>query len=303
MTTRVTPAQNKPQNLPQNRPLLGALWMLGAVASFAAMQISGRELSGGHDAFAILFYRSLVGVILILPIALAFGGLGNVTTRRPLGHLIRNMVHFAGQYGWFFGVAHLAMADVTALTSATPIFGVLLAIAFLGERLTWPRALVIVAGFVGVLVVVRPGVIPIAAATGVTVFGALCYAISIVMVKALTATEPPLRIVFYMMAMQSVMALALTGGELVMPSAAEWPWVILVGIGGIAAHYCMARAVSVADASVVMPVNFLQLPGMALAGLLLYGEGVDPYTIAGGALILGATYLNIVWSRRRAAVA
>lgn len=285
----------------QNRPVLGAVWMLGAVASFAAMQVAGRELSVAHGSFAVLFYRSLVGVILILPIALAFGGVKNVVTRRPLGHLVRNAIHFLGQYGWFYGVAHLAMADVTALTSTTPIFGVLLAVAFLGERMTMPRMMVIVFGFVGVLLVVRPGVIPIEAAAGISVMGAFCYAVSIVMVKALTATEPPLRIVFYMMAMQSVMALVATGGALATPSPGEWPWVVVVGIGGLTAHYCMAKAVSVADASVVMPVNFLQLPAMAGAGLLLYGEGLDPYTLAGGGLILAATYLNIVWSRRRAA--
>ncbi len=288
---------------PINRPIVGGLWMLGAVASFAGMQIAGRELSGGYDAVAILVYRSLVGLVLIAPIALAFGGLTNFRTRRPFGHLTRNIVHFAGQYGWFYGIAHLTMADVTALSSVTPIFGVLMAVAFLGERLTWPRAMVIGCGFLGVLIVVRPGVIPLEAAAGITVFGALCYAISITMVKALTASEPPLRIVFFMMALQTVIAVALTGGDLPMPSDGDWPWIVLVGVGGLAAHYCMARAVSVADASVVMPVNFLQLPAMALAGLLLYAEHIDPYTLAGGALILAATYLNIAWSRRRAQAA
>ena len=284
-----------------DRPAVGALWMLGAVASFAAMQVAGRELSADHDPFTVLFFRSLIGVVLILPIALAFGGVRNVTTRRPFAHLVRNIIHFFGQYGWFFGIAHLAMADVTALSSMTPIFGVLLAIAFLGERLTWPRAAVIVAGFVGVMVVIRPGVIPVEAAAGFTVMGAFCYAISIVMVKALTASEPPLRIVFYMMAMQTVLAFVLTGGDIAMPADAELPWVVAVGIGGLTAHYCMARAVSVADASVVMPVNFLQLPLMAFAGFALYRESVDPFTLAGGGLILAATYLNIVWARRKAA--
>lgn len=301
---RVNRAEPAAPGRPPNNPLLGGLWMLGAVASFAAMQISGRELSANHDAFAILFYRSAAGVLLILPIALAFGGLKNIVTRRPFGHLVRNIVHFGGQFGWFYGIAHLAMADVTALASTTPIFGVLLALAFLGERLTWPRALVIAAGFAGVLLVVRPGFIPIEAAAGVTVMGAFCYAVSIVMVKALTATEPPLRIVFIMMALQSLMALALTlavsgAGAIATPTAQEWPAVIVVGMGGLTAHYCMAKAVSVADASVVMPVNFLQLPAMAIAGLLLYREAVDPFTLLGGGLILAATYLNVLWSRRR----
>lgn len=289
------------ETTPQNRPVIGGLWMLGAVASFAAMQVAGRELADAHDATAVLLYRSVIGLALILPIALAFGGVSNIATRRPLGHLVRNIIHFVGQYGWFFGIAHLAMADVTALTSTTPIFSVLLAVAFLGERLTWPRAMVIGCGFLGVLIVVRPGFIPIEVATGVTVMGAFCYAVSIVMVKALTRTEPPLRIVFYMMALQMLIAFALVGGDVAMPAPEDWPWAVAVGVGGLSAHYCMARSVSVADASAVMPVGFIQLPAMAIAGYLLYAEAVDPFTLAGGALILGATYLNVVWSKRRSA--
>jgi drug/metabolite transporter (DMT)-like permease len=276
--------------------------MLGAVASFASMQTSGRELSGGYGPVDTMLYRGLVGVILMLPIALAFGGIRNVTTGRPFGHLLRNAVHFLGQFAWFYGIAHLALAEVTALSSMMPIFGVVLAIVFIGERLTLPRLMAILCGFAGVLIVVRPGVVPLEVATGVTILGALCYAISIVMVKSLTATEPPLRIVFYMMAMQCGFALALAGGRITIPTLAEIPWIIVVGISGLTAHYCMARSVAIADASVIMPISFLSLPTMATIGYAFYGEGLDPFTLGGGGLILGATYLNIVWSRRRAVV-
>lgn len=282
-----------------NKPILGSLWMLGAIASFASMQIAGRELSSEHDAIDIMLYRSIIGVALMLPIALAFGGVANILTKRPLGHLARNAVHFLGQYGWFFGVAHLTMADVTALNSMMPIFGVILAVMFFGERPTVARITVILFGFLGVLIVVRPGVVPIELATGITILGAFCYAASVVMVKALTSTEPALRIVFFMMAMQCVFSLVLTGGDVAMPDAIEMPWIIVVGISGLTAHYCMARSVAVADASVVMPISFLSLPLMAAVGLVYYDEGLDPYTLGGGGLILAATYLNIIWSRRR----
>lgn len=284
----------------QNRPILGAVWMLGAIASFTAMQISGRELSSEYDAVTIMLYRGIVGVILMLPIALAFGGISNVTTRRPMGHLVRNAVHFLGQFSWFYGIAHLTLADVTALNSLMPIFSVVLAIMFFGERLTAARIAVISCGFVGVLIVIRPGFIPFEFATGITVMGALFYAVSVVMVKALTGTEPPLRIVFYMIVMQLVFSLALTGGQVAVPPLAELPWIVIVGISGLTAHYCMARSVAIADASVVMPISFLSLPAMALIGYAFYGEGIDPYTLGGGGLILVATYLNIIWSRHRA---
>lgn len=281
-----------------NNTLLGALWMLGAVASFACMQIAGRELSGEHDPFAILLFRSLIGLALITPIAIAFGGIKNVTTRRPIGHCVRNSIHFIGQFGWFYGIAFLPMADVTALTSSTPLFGVALAVIFMGEFLSLRRFTIILVGFLGVLIVVRPGFVPLELATGVTVLGAFCYAVSIIMVKALTRTEPPLRIVFFMMLLQLIFALACTNLHIALPAEEEWPFVILVAIGGLTAHYSMARSVQLADASVVMPVNFLQLPLMALAGFAIYGENIDPYTLGGGALILAATYLNIISAKK-----
>ncbi len=291
------------QEAKQNRPVLGALWMLGTVLSFALMQVSGRELSGAHDAVAVMLYRSLVGVALMLPIALAFGGVKNVVTGRPLGHLMRNIVHFIGQYGWFYGVAHLALATVTTLNLMMPIFGVVLAVAFLRERLTLARLAVILCGFVGVLIAVRPGVIPFETATAITLLASFCYAASIIMVKALTSTEPTLRIVFYMMAMQFGLAFVLAGGHIALPETADIPWVIFVGMSGLTAHFCMTKAVSIADASVVMPITFLSLPTMAMIGFVFYGENLDPYTLGGGVLIIGATYLNIFWSRRRVAPA
>lgn len=271
--------------------------MLGTVASFALMQVAGRELSGAHDVVAIMLYRSLVGLILILPLALAFGGIQNLVTKRPLFHLSRNSIHFLGQMSWFYGIAHLALADVSALNAVTPIFGVVLAVIFMGEALSGARLLVILSAFAGVLIVVRPGLAPLEIATYVVLLGALFYAVSIVMMKALTQTEPPLRIVTYMMAIQFAIALTLSGGHVAAPSLGELPWIAIVGASGLTAHYCMARAVGVADASVVMPVTYLLLPTMAIVGLVFYGEQLDFYTLGGGGLIMAATYLNIIWAK------
>ena len=271
--------------------------MLGTVASFALMQTAGRELSGAHDVNAIMLYRSFVGLITIVPIALMFGGVSNIVTGRPVSHLTRNAIHFLGQMSWFYGIAHLAMADVSALNAMVPIFGIVLAILFMGERLSGPRIIAIAFGFVGVLAVIRPGVVPLEIATYITLSGSLFYAVSIVMMKALTQSEPPLRIIVYMMAIQFGIAVALAGGHVSLPSPVDLPWIVIVGVSGLTAHYCMARAVSIADASVVMPVTYLQLPLMAFVGLLFYAEQLDFYTLAGGCLIFAATYLNVVWSR------
>lgn len=261
------------------------------------MQVAGRELSGDHDVITIMLYRSLVGLLLILPIALAFGGTNNILTSRPLSHLLRNSIHFLGQMSWFFGIAHLSLADVSALNAMVPIFGVMLAVAFMGERLSSTRLFIILCGLAGVLVVVRPGFIPLEVATYVSLAGAFFYAVSIVMMKALTRSEPPLRIMVYMMAIQFGIALILARGQIDIPNLIDVPWIVVVGASGLTAHYCLARAVSIADASVIMPISYLQLPAMAIVGLMFYAEQLDLYTLGGGCLIIAATYLNVIWSR------
>lgn len=277
----------------------GALWMLATVASFVGMAVAGRELSADLTTSGVMFWRGLVGVLLVTPMALRAGGLRSLYTRRPLGHLGRNLVHFGGQFAWFYGLAWLTLAQVTSLNATTSIFGVVLAILFLGERMTLDRFVVICAGFLGALIVLRPGFIPIEFASFVVLAGALCYATAIVMVKSLTATEPPMRIVFWMMAIQTPLAFFLFLPEWSWPAAADLPWIVVVGAAGVSAHYTMTRALGLADASVLMPINYLQLPVMAIVGAVSYGEPPDAFTLGGGAIILAATWFN-VWRSERA---
>lgn len=277
----------------------GALWMLATVASFVGMAVAGRELSADMSTAGVMFWRGLVGLAMVTPVALWRGGLRSLRTARPVGHLTRNIVHFGGQFAWFYGLAYLTLAQVTSLNATTSIFGVILAVLFLGERMTLDRFLVILAGFAGALIVLRPGVIPVEFASFVVLGGAFCYAAAIVMVKSLTSTETPLRIVFWMMAIQTPLSLLLFLPDWAWPSLADLPWIVVVGFAGVAAHYTMTRALTLADASVLMPINYLQLPIMAIIGAISYGEPPDAYTLGGGAIILAATWFN-VWRSERA---
>ncbi len=271
----------------------GALWMLVTVASFLGMAISGRELSEDMSTAAVLFWRSLVGLVIMVPIAVAGMGLAGIITRRPFQHLTRNAVHFAGQFGWFYGIAYLPLAQVTALSSSLPVMGAILAVIFLKERVGFWRATMIGVAFVGVLMVLRPGWIPIETASVVVLLGTACYAASSIMVKAMTRTEAPRVVVLYMMLMQTPMALVFALPDWQWPALVDAPFIVMVGATGLLAHFAMAKALSLADASLVLPVNYLQLPIMAVAGYALYAEAPDPWTLAGGALILAANWINI----------
>src|SRR5262249_4340431 len=175
----------------------GVLWMLGAVASFAAMAIAVRELLRHMGPFEILFWRSLV-MLAILGAVTMRTGIAPLRTRRFRVHLLRNLSHFAGQYTWVYCIGVLPLATVFAIEFTMPVWVALLAAAFLGERLTPPRLVQLALGLAGVLVILRPGAGSFHPASLVMILGALFYAGNMTCTKALSATDSPSAILFWM---------------------------------------------------------------------------------------------------------
>ena len=243
-----------------------AFWMIGSLASFIALAIAVRELSRDMGTFEILFFRSLIGLALMFPFVIRYQSL---RSRRPGLQLTRNSVHFIGQYLWAFAVALLPLADVFALEFTTPIWVTLLAVVVLQERLTPPRLIAIAGGFIGVLIILRPGLTVFDPRALLVLAAAMSFAGSVVMVKLLTRHDTALTIIFYMALMQLPMALIPALFNWVTPVWAHLPWLIVAGITGFSAHYTMARALKIADASVIQPIDFLRLPLIALLGYTL----------------------------------
>lgn len=277
-------------------PVQAALWMGGTVLSFALMGVCGRELSTELNTFQTLFWRSLSGGVAILPL-LFHQGWGHVRTQRPAAQITRNLFNFLGQYGWFYAIGVISLAEVFALEFTTPIWTALLAFLFLKERLTVPRVAAIALGFAGILLITRPGVEAIHPAAFAVLGAAIAYAVSYTMVKSLTATESPLTILVYMTVVQLPISLAFSVDGWVWPSAAAWPWIVVVGLSGLTAHYCMARAFQQADAMLVVPLDFLRLPLIAAVGFFYYGEALNPWVLGGAALVFAANFLNIRYAR------
>jgi drug/metabolite transporter (DMT)-like permease len=278
-----------------HRPLAAALWMIGAIAAFTAMAIATRQIKGVHDTFEILAYRSMIGWVLVLALAAAFGKLTDVRTDRLPSHVVRNVFHFTGQSLWFWAITMIPLAQVFALEFTSPIWVILLSPIFLGERLTRTKLLAAALGFAGVLIVARPDFGHIESGVLAAAAAAFFFASTNLMTKALTRGEPILSILFWLTLMQAVLGTVamMCFGPVTLPNLATLPWLALIGISGITAHFSLTTALSLAPASTVVPVDFARLPIIAVVGAMFYDEQVAPSLFVGAALIFLGIWINL----------
>jgi drug/metabolite transporter (DMT)-like permease len=273
--------------------LKAALWMGGSIASFLTMTVAGRAIIPALDVFQVMEMRSVIGWFILLPLVLASGGFRAMRTKRPMQHIGRNVVHYAGQFAWLQALTMIPLAQLISIEFTTPIWGALLAVFVLGERMSLRKIAAILFGIVGVLVIVRPGSSAVEPGHLIMLAGAVFFGISVVMVKSLTRTDSVVAIIFWMLVIQSAIGIVPAVAVWRMPEAWMWPWILLVSFTGMSSHFCMARALSHAEATVVMPMDFLRLPLSALIGFLLYSERIDVFTAVGAALILAGNLFNL----------
>jgi drug/metabolite transporter (DMT)-like permease len=266
--------------------------MAGALVSFMAMAIAGRQLAVELTTFQILFFRSVVGLVVVV-VMLQRSGWAQVRTGVFGTHLVRNLTHFGGQYGWFYGIALIPLTEVFAIEFTVPLWTAVLAAIFLGERISAPRALAVAMGFVGILVILRPGIAIISPGALAVLGGAVGYAVSHIFTKRLSATETPLTILFYMTVIQLPLGLVPALPGWVWPAVSLWPWVGVVAVTALSAHYCLTRAFRLADATVVVSMDFLRLPLIAVVGFLFYSEPLQIWVFVGALIVFAATWLNL----------
>ena len=281
--------------------LRGAMWMLGAVASFTSMAVAGRAVSFELDTFEIMMYRSFIGVITVVAIASATGTLSRIKARHLGLHTARNISHFTGQNLWFYSITVLPLAQVFALEFTMPFWVMILAPFVLGEALTRSRLTAAAIGFIGILVVTRPQPETISFGMLTAACAAIGFAGSAVFTRRLTRTEHTVSILFFLTAMQAVFGLVCAGfdGDITVPSGESLPWIIVIAVAGLTAHFCLTTALSLALVAAVVPVDFMRLPIIALVGMALYGEPIDIWVLVGAALIFAANYYNILKETRR----
>jgi len=270
-----------------------AAWMAGWLTAMLVMAVAGREAMRTLHVFQVMEMRSVLGFVMLWPLLHASGGFAAMRTRRIGRHLARNTVHYAAQFGWFLALTMIPIAQVVAIEFTMPIWTALLAVAFLGERLGAARIIAVALGLVGVAVIVRPGVEHVDPGQLIALAAAVGFAISIILVKSLTATESAVSIIFWMLVVQSAIGVVPAALVWRTPTAAVWPWIGVIALCGTYSHYCMTQALRHADAMMIVPMDFLRVPLTAVAGWLVYDERIDLFTVLGAGLILVANLLNL----------
>jgi len=280
----------------QSRVVWLALWMAGAVASYIAAALSVRALAKGLNVFEIMSVRSAGGLAFLLALMAVRPEKGWGLASRRIGlHLVRNSVQFAGQIIWALAITLLPFATVFALEFTAPIWVALLAVIFLGERLTLPRAASTALCLAGVFVILHPGLASFQPVALLALGAAITQAFTAIVTKKLTQSETTFAILFWMNLMQLPMNLA--GSDPLFIAKLDPSMALpLIGIavGGLSVHFCIAEAFRYGDAIVVVPLDFLRVPLIALIGWSFYGETLDGLVLAGAGLVMA----GVIWNLR-----
>jgi drug/metabolite transporter (DMT)-like permease len=273
-----------------------ALWMAGAIASYIGAALAVRGLAKSFNVFEIMSLRSASGLAFLLALMAVRPKTRQGLTSRRIGlHLARNSVHFVGQIIWALAVTLLPFATVFALEFTAPIWVALLAVMLLGERLTWTRAASIAVCLAGVLVILHPGLSSFRPVALLALGAAITLAFTAILTKKLTRTETTFAILFWMNLMQLPMNLA--GSDPLFITRLDPSMALpLIGIAvsGLSVHLCIAEAFRYGDAIVVVPLDFLRVPLIALIGWSFYGEALDAFVVGGAGLLIA----GVIWNLR-----
>jgi len=280
-----------------------AFWMLGAIFSFTTMAIAGRELGAGFDTFEIMLYRSAIGLMIVLVLIYATGTFHQIGIREWRTHLTRNVFHFTGQNLWFYAVTVIPLAQVFALEFTSPLWVILLSPFLLGERLTLIRVIAALMGFIGILIVARPDIGSLHPGILAAASCALFFALTYVFTKRLTRTESIAAIMLYLSGLQLIFGLISAGydGDIALPNITDLPLLGLVAACGLLAHFCITKALTIAPATIVAPLDFVRLPIIAIAAMIIYNEAIDIWVFVGASIIFAGNYLNIWVENRKSA--
>ncbi|MBE0407395.1 EamA family transporter [Psychrobacter sp. FME6] len=271
--------------------------MIGALISFCLMAVGARELNGQIGIFQILFFRSIVGLLVLLPIILLSNSFSKkdhfLFPKRLKLHVVRNLFHFAGQYGWFLGIGLLPLATVFAIEFTVPFWTIIISYLFLKESITVKKVAAVLLGILGVIVIVQPNTEGANYASLIVLGAAICYAFSHVSTKSLSNSESPITIIFMMCLLQAPLGLLLFIEGWTTPLDIQWLWLIIIGVTALSAHYCMTKAMQHAEVTFVVTMDMFRLPLISIIGVLLYSESFSVALVIGIILIMAGNSLNI----------
>lgn len=288
-------------NANRSESIRGVLWMVSSSGFYALIYVVVRGLSETFDVNQIVFFRAVLGSAFMLPWLFTVG-LGALRTSRLKLYLWRMFFSYIGAVAWMYGIAGMPLADANALMFTMPLFTLVLAVIWLAERPGVHRWSATVVGFAGALIILRPGVIEISFAALATLFAAAAFSGALIGTKKLTATENPNAMVFYLYTLMIPCAALGAYFNWTPPGLEDVPLFLALGICTVAAQQCQTRAFRAAPASLVVIVNYVQLPLIALLGWMIFGQSTDLWTWIGAAVICSSTYYVSYRESRRKAV-
>lgn len=279
------------------RPVQGVLWMLASGASFVGVNGLVRWLGTDLPAPQAAFLRFGFGLLFLLPSVWQGVRRGFTPGTLPL-YAGRGAVHTVAVVLWFYAMARLPVAEVTAIGYLNPVLVTLGAVVFFGERLALRRVLAVGVAICGALIVLRPGLRELGSGQLAQLGAAFCFAGSYLFAKRLSQTEGAAMVVAMMSLFVTLGLLPLALLVWVPVTPVQLAALALVAVFATSGHYCMSRAFAVAPLTVTQPVTFLQLVWATLLGALVFGEGVDGFVLLGGGVIIGAISY-ITWREAR----
>ena len=267
----------------------GAMWVAVGTFFFALNDTFVKLAGLTIHPFQIGLTRYVLGIVLLLPVFIPMGREGLATKRLGL-HFLRALIAGSGQILVFYSVILLMLADATVISFSRPLFMTVLAVILLHEAVGWRRWAATTVGFIGVLVVVRPGDGPIAAGWLVGLTAAFLFSIGLILIRRLASTEPPNRILFYYHLFGSLLSLGPAIWMWKTPTPEEWLVLAMVGVMTTIAMFCFVRGFAVGEASILGPMEYTRLVYATALGYVFFAEVPGPWTWVGSVIIIGSAF-------------
>jgi drug/metabolite transporter (DMT)-like permease len=279
----------------------GIFWMMISSIAFASMWVMIRFASHDVHAFVIVFFRNLFGTLVLVPMMLRNKGLMKIS--RLKANLRRATSGFIATTGTFYAVSHAPLATALSINYTAPLFATVGAVLFLGEKIHARRVAALIAGFAGMLIVVRPGALPLTPGVLAAMISAISTAFSIIAIRQLVASDDSRSVAAWTFILMTPPSLVLAVIYWTLPPAHVWPLLFVIGCVAAVGQLAMNRAFALAEASAVLPYDFVRFALVTVFGITIFNERLDAMTIVGGIVIFGATVYLAVRERQVARAA
>jgi drug/metabolite transporter (DMT)-like permease len=271
----------------------GCLLMVMGTLLFAAMHTAIRHATQHLSGVEVAFFRNLFGLFVIAPLLVRYGPALFHTQKFGL-HFMRAVINAVSMVAFFVGLSMTPIARATALAFTAPLFTALFSALFLGEVFRWRRWTAILIGFLGALVILRPGLHAVDAGALLVLFSSLLWAVAMIDIKVLGRTESSRTIAAYVTVLLTPLTLVPALWFWQTPTADMWVWLIFIGVVGTIGQFVITESIKLADMTVLMPFDFLKLVWAAFLGMIFFAEVPDALTWIGAAIVFASSFY-IVW--------